>query len=293
MRVLVLSLTVLTVLGIAGVANAQIPNAGFENWVSGEPVGWVTPNSPGFDTLVTPSGDRHGGALAMRGEVKSLFGFPFAPTVITGQDTVSGFPVTQRHASLTGWYKFAPVQDDQMIAWVWMYTATGDSGIGFGGQLLGPASTFTLFTLPITYATGNVPGMCVIEFSVVGGDTVSGLPHPGSSFIVDDLAFSGVSSAGDAGAFTPQAFSLMQNYPNPFNGETRIGYRVQGLGAGELVTLKVYDMLGREVATLVNERTPPGEYSVGFDAGKLSSGVYMYRLQAGNAVETRRMMLVR
>ena len=293
MRVLVYSLTALAVLGLAGVADAQIPNAGFEDWADGNPIGWITPNSPGFDTLVTPSTDRHSGNLAARGEVVNLFGFAFSPTIIAG-DSTEGFPVTQRHASLTGWYKFAPIGNDQMLAWVWMYSATSDSGFfGFGGGLLDPASTFSLFTLPITYATGSVPGMCVIEFAIVGADTSTGFPHPGSSYIIDDLAFSGISSAGDVGGSVPQDFSLMQNYPNPFNGETQIGYRVSGIGSGESVTLKVYDMLGREVATLVNERKAPGEYSVGFDAGKLSSGVYMYRLQAGNTVETRRMMLVR
>jgi hypothetical protein len=293
MRVLILSATALAVLGLASVSQAQIPNAGFESWVNGNPVGWITPNIPGVDTLVSPSTDRHGGSFAARGEVSSLFGFPFPPTIITGEDTVSGFPVTQRHASLTGWYKFSPIENDQLFALVVMSSATGDSGLGVGGVLLQPASTFSLFTLPITYATGSVPALCTIEFTIIGSDTGTGFPHPGSFYIVDDLAFSGISSAGEGEGIVPGQFSLMQNYPNPFNGETRIGYRVQGTGNGEWVTLKVYDMLGRDVATLVNERKSPGEYVVGFDAGRLASGMYIYKLQMGNAVETRRMMLLR
>jgi hypothetical protein len=293
MRTTVAFALVLFLLGLTGIAEAQIPNAGFEDWVNGEPTGWLTPNIPGFDTLVTATADRHSGSLAIHGEVDSLFGFALPPTITTAHDTTTGFPVSERHASLTGWYKFAPIGNDRMFVTVIMYTATGDTGIGVGGGLLDAATSFTLFTVPITYATASVPGMCIIQFTIVGADTLTGFPHRGSSYIVDDLAFSGVSSAGEGNEAIPQEFSLMQNYPNPFNGETRIGYRVPGTGEGQFVTLKVYNMLGQEVATMVNERKPAGEYSVGFDAGKLSSGVYIYRLQAGAAVETRRMVLLR
>ncbi len=85
---------------------------------------------------------------------------------------------------------------------------------------------------------------------------------------------------------------LQQNYPNPFNPSTRIGYRVQGTG-DRVVTLKVYDILGREVATLVNERKAPGNYEVRFDASGLSSGVYVYRLTAGEFSQSRKMLVLK
>jgi photosystem II stability/assembly factor-like uncharacterized protein len=88
----------------------------------------------------------------------------------------------------------------------------------------------------------------------------------------------------------PQEFRLDQNYPNPFNPQTEIEYRVPGLG---LVTLKVYDLLGREVATLVNEQRQPGSYSVRFDGSRLASGIYMYRLTAGTFLDTKKMLLVK
>ncbi len=88
----------------------------------------------------------------------------------------------------------------------------------------------------------------------------------------------------------PASFALFRNYPNPFNPGTSIGYRIKGLG---YVTLKVYDVLGREIATLVNEVQAPGEYSVAFDGSHLSSGVYFYQLMAGSFVETRKMLLAK
>jgi hypothetical protein len=88
----------------------------------------------------------------------------------------------------------------------------------------------------------------------------------------------------------PNSYSLAQNYPNPFNPTTTINYQLKLSGQ---VTLKVYDILGREVATLVNEEKPAGTYSVIFDAGKLSSGIYFFRLKAGNFVETKKMILLK
>ncbi|MBE0572306.1 MAG: T9SS type A sorting domain-containing protein [Ignavibacteriaceae bacterium] len=87
-----------------------------------------------------------------------------------------------------------------------------------------------------------------------------------------------------------KTFTLQQNYPNPFNPATTIIYQLPTEGQ---VSLKIYDMLGNEVATLVNEMKTAGEYQVDFNAAALSSGIYFYRLQAGNFVETKRMMLMK
>jgi len=88
----------------------------------------------------------------------------------------------------------------------------------------------------------------------------------------------------------PFAFSLHQNYPNPFNPSTRIEYRIANK---EHITLKVFDVLGREVATLVDEIKDPGEHAVTFDAATLSSGVYFYRLQAGSFHDTKKLILAK
>jgi len=88
----------------------------------------------------------------------------------------------------------------------------------------------------------------------------------------------------------PLTYWLEQNYPNPFNPSTRISFSVRGSG---FVSLKVYDVLGREVRTLVNEDLQPGSYEVTFNADGLASGVYLYRLRAGNFTQTKRMVLLR
>ena len=88
----------------------------------------------------------------------------------------------------------------------------------------------------------------------------------------------------------PQRFGLSQNYPNPFNPSTRIDYRVAKEG---LVTIKVFDILGREVATLLNEERQPGRYQIHFDGTKLASGIYVYKMSSNGFSETRKMMLMK
>lgn len=88
----------------------------------------------------------------------------------------------------------------------------------------------------------------------------------------------------------PDKYLLEQNYPNPFNPVTRIGYSIPENG---MVTLKVFDMLGREVKTLVNTGQYAGKYEASLDMSEFSSGIYFYKLQAGNFTETRKMVLVK
>ena len=90
-------------------------------------------------------------------------------------------------------------------------------------------------------------------------------------------------------------FYLSDNYPNPFNPTTNIRYAVPAIGAKQAlpVQLKVYDVLGNEVATLVNEKRQPGSYEVIFDASGLSSGMYFYSLTANTFSSTKKMILLK
>ncbi|HSR16796.1 MAG TPA: T9SS type A sorting domain-containing protein [Ignavibacteriaceae bacterium] len=88
----------------------------------------------------------------------------------------------------------------------------------------------------------------------------------------------------------PTDYALYQNYPNPFNPTTIISYQLPVTG---FVTLKVYDLLGREVATLVNKQESAGTYEHSFNASSLSSGIYIYKMQAGNFISTRKLMLIK
>ena len=89
---------------------------------------------------------------------------------------------------------------------------------------------------------------------------------------------------------SPQEFKLYQNYPNPFNPTTIIRFQLPVSGN---IKIKVFDILGREIKTLVNEEKPAGNYEIEFNASGLSSGIYFYRLQAGSFIETKKMVLIR
>lgn len=88
----------------------------------------------------------------------------------------------------------------------------------------------------------------------------------------------------------PKTFELQQNYPNPFNPSTTISFSIP---SRSFVSLKVFDTLGREVATIVSEEMPAGNYSRQWNAANMSSGVYFYRLQAGSFIETKKLVLLR
>jgi hypothetical protein len=95
----------------------------------------------------------------------------------------------------------------------------------------------------------------------------------------------------------PIDFRLEQNYPNPFNPVTTIKYSIPNVTLsgveGSQVKLKIYDVLGNEVATLVNEFRNAGSYEIDFNASSLSSGIYFYRLQTGSFVQTKKMVIIK
>jgi hypothetical protein len=127
------------------------------------------------------------------------------------------------------------------------------------------------------------PGTGVVQ--VVLQDAVNPTDKQEFRLTTDAIATSVGTDEGIA-----QKFSLEQNYPNPWNPSTTIQYCV---GKAGLVSLKLYDTLGRELQVLVHERKPPGEYAVDLDGGGLASGVYLYRLVSGNLVLSRTMTLVK
>jgi hypothetical protein len=173
------------------------------------------------------------------------------------------------------------------------------------GYISVPAASYTVdVTLP------NNPNAVVVTYDVdvtglAGGSALlvaSGFLNPatnqnGPAFgvlivLADGTSFlAPVSTSIEEGTSSlPSRFELKGNYPNPFNPTTNISYSVP---TNSEVRLAVYDMLGRQVATLVNGLQAPGTYTVSFDATNLSSGMYLYRLQAGSFTQTQKMMLVK
>ncbi|NNG27336.1 MAG: T9SS type A sorting domain-containing protein, partial [Ignavibacteriaceae bacterium] len=123
----------------------------------------------------------------------------------------------------------------------------------------------------------------------IGGGFFSSwdIRHPPSSVILKTTNGGGVVNV----VFNiPESFLLKQNYPNPFNPITKIKYQIPELS---FVTLKVYDVLGSEVATLVNEEKPVGNYEIKFNGIGLTSGIYFYQLRAVSFVETKKMVFMK
>jgi hypothetical protein len=114
--------------------------------------------------------------------------------------------------------------------------------------------------------------------------------------IIDGVVYGDTTTVGVEDDESPIAnkFRLEQNYPNPFNPSTSIQYAI---GSRQFVTLKVYDVLGNEIATLVNEEKPAGEYEIEFNTSSIkhlpSSGIYFYQLKAGSFIQTKKMILLK
>ncbi|MFI5236807.1 MAG: T9SS type A sorting domain-containing protein [Ignavibacteriales bacterium] len=104
-----------------------------------------------------------------------------------------------------------------------------------------------------------------------------------------------VTGIEDESNIQTKEYSLEQNYPNPFNPSTKIKYTIPSVGTSlmKFVQLKVYDVLGNEVATLLNEEKPAGSYELTFDASALSSGIYLYKLTVGSFIQTKKMIFVK
>jgi hypothetical protein len=264
---------------------AQIPNASFENWSGGDPVGWNTSNSPPSVINVTQSSDAHAGTSSIAGSVISVSGFPFGPVIIAGSDG-TGFPVNTQQPALHGWYKFTSVSSDNFLVNIAMINA--DSGVG-GGSFVSTTtqSVYKEFVLNISYLYPTIPDTCQLTATIVGS---GGVPHIGSTFVIDDLSFGAVTSVDDKGNLIPNEFALLQNYPNPFNPTTMIQY---ALPHAANVHLGVYDLLGKEVATLVDGHQDAGSYRAELHASQLPSGIYFYRLQAGQFSEVRKLVLLK
>lgn len=159
---------------------------------------------------------------------------------------------------------------------------------------IGTPGTFSASTqfsehAPGWSASGYIPFL--VEYYDSGGDAAAfwiGQDGANKRLYMDRLsAITGISSNGNE---IPEKFNLSQNYPNPFNPVTNISFSLPKSG---FVSLKVFDVMGREVASLVNKDVTAGSYTVDFDASRLSSGVYFYRLTSGEFSDTKKLMLIK
>ncbi len=193
----------------------------------------------------------------------STFSYIVSPDTLTKQNeniSVSGTPATDK--------------DGDKLTYLW--------------NLYGPNkdTSFTTSGVNFTFNAGTVTSSSTYTLVGMVTDGTDTTAASSDAKIVSDDITNVVTDKSPL----PKDFDVLQNYPNPFNPTTVISYSVPYTN---MVTVKVYDQLGNEVATLVNEEKPAGSYSVNFNASKLSSGVYFYRMQAGGFVETRKLVLMK
>ncbi|MDZ4712411.1 MAG: T9SS type A sorting domain-containing protein, partial [bacterium] len=113
----------------------------------------------------------------------------------------------------------------------------------------------------------------------------------GNNLYLDNICkVNGTTGISNLNLEIPDKYSLSQNYPNPFNPTTKINFSVP---VNSLVKLKIYDVLGKEVMTLINEQKQAGNYAAEFNGANLSSGIYFFRMEAGEFVDVKRMVLVK
>jgi len=144
-----------------------------------------------------------------------------------------------------------------------------------------PAGSAQVTFTVIASAAGFLPESTNVSFSTRDSAFVNFILRPIATTVTDTKQ-------------GPLSFTLHQNSPNPFNPTTTITFSLPAPNRREtLVTLKVFDMLGREIATLANEEMGPGTHQVQFNASGLASGVYVYRLQSGTLSATRTMVILR
>jgi hypothetical protein len=179
------------------------------------------------------------------------------------------------------------VGGDELLVAILLYK--NNSPIAAGeSTFVGTGSTYVQFSVNIEYFYGDVPDTAFV--TIISDGPASGTPHAGTTFLVDDLSFSGIVNSVQTVSSAPVAFSLEQNYPNPFNPSTTIRF---SLATEFPVQLSVFNLIGQEVARPLDERKAAGVYAVQFDASALPTGTYIYRLRAGDQTMARTMTLVR
>jgi hypothetical protein len=269
----------------------NVPNGSFEEWLDDEPVSWTTNNLPGVTTLSQTLPGRTG-SYAIKGQAVEVNRENIGPNLIAGLDGL-GIPMSQNWNKLTFYYKFDNGKNDRLIVALTIadenYASIG-AGSWEGDEDVG---TFTKVIVPIEYTSTGTAAFANIQFITLD-EAGAGAPSTDSWFIVDDIEFE-LTTDVQTTPVLPEKFGLDPNYPNPFNPETTIKYQ---LAKSSQVRLVIYNQLGQEVATLVNELQNAGVKTVAWN-GKdnfgidVSSGVYFYRIVAGDFVASKKMMLLK
>jgi hypothetical protein len=288
LKLSILSLILCFLAVIIASATDPIPNAGFENWSGGNPVGWVTSNEPGTDPIINinQSNESHNGSSSAKGIIINYHEL-MVPCALSIGVINPAIPISSKPGSVHGWYKFTSNGGD--ILQIATGFKKGDNLIGYGIFRETASKTgFTEFNISTIYIPGNdIPDSASITINIV---TDEGTLHENSSFIIDDLSFGAASDGVNDEFNTIYGFALNQNFPNPCKQLTQIDY---GLPTSSFVTIKLYNIFSEEVMTLVSKDETEGKHNVTFDASNLASGNYLYTIQAGSNTLTKIMTVLK
>lgn len=187
--------------------------------------------------------------------------------------------IYSKNGSMIGYYNELQSGTNYLIK---AFIADGNGVLGWGGSILTPCSLLSSKTR--LNAVINNAGMSILSWQDNRND--------GGGIYAQNINFDGTPIVGitPVSNIVPDKFGLSQNFPNPFNPTTKINFDIASAGD---VQLKIYDILGREVALLVNENLHSGSYSVELNAANIPSGIYFYKLTAGNFTETKKMTLIK
>lgn len=270
---------IFTILSFTGL-EAQIPNSGFENWSNGEPDNWLTNNLPGTWVTVSSSGISQSGSFAAKLEVADFNGGPIYPALS------ATFPISQNYGSLDGYYQFHPTINEMILIGL---AYTFKDGLLIGNAVLeieSTSSNYSQFSADIL-GNGQIPDSIMVQFQILSDSQAD--PGIGTYALIDQLSFGQATSVQQIDQI-PNEYSLQQNYPNPFNPSTSIEYSISEASFTEL---KIYDLLGNEIAVLVNEFQSPGTYRTDLIATNFPSGTYFYQLKTGAGIIAKKMMLLK
>jgi hypothetical protein len=179
-------------------------------------------------------------------------------------------------SSFTGFY------NDEIVTLIWT-TTTETNNAGFEIEKM------TTSWQKIGFVNGAGTSTETQRYSFIDNNVTSSI----NSYRLKQIDYDGSFEYSDIieiETVIPNEFNLGQNYPNPFNPSTKIRFTISNM---RFTKLKVYNVLGKQVATLINKELEAGNYKVDFNAGDLPSGIYYYSLTAGNFKETKKMLLLR
>lgn len=264
----------------------------------------------GYALLYGPSIQSTGNTAIIKGKIKNNYknlSMTAFHGIIDDADPVPpgnpAFTTTQAWNIARGYFTDGTLKIDPTNGRPTRFTWDGDPVSNTGwilNQNTGGGAGFNMFAGPFTMTRGDTQWVMMALVPALGADYKESITMMRRKVALlrstpyDSLAFGKmpliVGVKENKLQFIPTSYNLYQNFPNPFNPTTTINYQLPIEG---FVTIKVYDVIGRKVATLVNEKKSVGYYKINFDSSKLTSGVYIYTITANNFIQSKKMLLMK